>query len=91
MKKFSFLILFILASCRNLPCCEVSEWKQEEAQKMYENFGAFLSDISVSDARKIFGNCYKLGDEVYVYNNLWSKKYILVRYSRAVTYEEVKK
>ena len=89
MKKISFLsICFLLTSCYTSGYCDVSEWKKNEAQSMYNDFGTTVAEMPQDKAARIFGNCYHRGDDIYSYNTLWSKKYILVRYDRAVTYIE---
>ncbi len=91
MKKLYFLaVILIFTSCKGMEYCDSTEWKQQEAQSMYNTFGTLIVEMNASDAQKIFGSCYRQGDDIYVYNTLWSKKYILARYGKAVTYVEDK-
>lgn len=89
MKKISLLLICLfLTSCYINGYCDVSEWKQREAQSMYNDFGTSIAEMDRGKMEKIFGACYRVGDQVYSYNTLWNKKYILVRYDKAVTYIE---
>ena len=55
---------------------------------MYNAFGTSIVEMGAPRAQKLFGSCYRRGDEVYVYNTLWNKKFVLARYGKAVTYVE---
>jgi len=55
---------------------------------MYNAFGTSIVEMDAVRAQKLFGSCYRRGDEIYVYNTLWNKKYVLARYGKAVTYVE---
>ena len=87
MKNFLLMLCVVLCSCADLNC-DVSEWKQQEAQSMYNAFGTNVVKIDSSKAEKIFGACYQQGDDIYAYKTLWGKKYILARFGHAITYVE---
>ena len=89
MKKILFLSsLFLTSSCVNMEYCNTTEWKKQEAQSMYNAFGTSIVEMDATRSQKLFGGCYRRGDEVYVYNTLWNKKFVLARYGKAVTYVE---
>ena len=90
MKKIFLLpILLLITSCQGINgYCDVTQWKQQEAQSMYNSFGTTLFEMTPEEASKTFGSCYYKGDDIYVYKTLWGKKFILARYGKAVTYVE---
>jgi hypothetical protein len=92
MKKNSLLIIFLmLFSCigtGGMQVCRAPEWKQQEAQRMYNAFGTSYVDMNPDQMWKTFGACYRPGDQAYVYKTLWNKKYILVRYGVVIIFAE---
>jgi hypothetical protein len=88
MKKFFILvILFSLTSCY-ARSCYVKPVKQQQAQSMYNAFGTSVISVTPEQGFKLFGDCYRPYDYVYVYKTLWGKKYILARYGEVITYSE---
>ena len=94
MKKLSLILLLLSSSCANIngiSCSAPSEYDQNIAQSYYESFGNSRERMSEEKARKLFGcNYRKYTDSIYSYKTLWGKKFILVRYDKAVTYVEEK-
>lgn len=87
MKKIFLLPIFLLFSC-TARSCFVPTYKQQAAQVMYNAFGTSVVNVTPDQGFKLFGNCYRNSDYVYVYKTLWNKKYILVRYGEVLTYSE---
>ncbi len=93
MKKI-YLILFLLStgcfSVDGLVCSEPSEYTVNTAQSYYNSFGVYRESISKEKAKKLFGcNYFPTTDYIYSYTPFFGKKkYILVRYNKAVTYAE---
>ena len=88
-----FYKLFIIVSFLFLTCCQgacfVEPKYTEEANRLYHMLGTYRVWLSDDEAYKIFGACYrKRSDFIYVSKNLYKKKYILVRFGEAITYED---
>ncbi len=71
-----------------LGCGQISGFKAQEAQSMYNAFGTVLArGITPEEGRKMFGCHYRPAtDEIYSYKTFWGKKFILVRYGNPLTY-----
>ncbi len=91
MKVGFLMLLLLLPSCVDINgkyCADPSEYVKNEAQSYYNSFGVYKTSMSAEKAQKLFGCNYRSGDAIYVYSALWGKKFILVRYNRAITYAE---
>ncbi len=83
--KFSVVLLF-LNSCAGF--CHIEPSYAIEAKRLYEMIGTYRIYLSDDEARKIFGNCYRSSDKIFISQNIYKKKYILVRYGEPITYED---
>ncbi|MBM3580332.1 MAG: hypothetical protein FJX34_06145 [Alphaproteobacteria bacterium] len=92
MKKIFFLLPLLLSSCvgfDRMTCMRPSEYDVNTAQSYYDSFGAVLvSNQEHERLRKKFICNYRAGDQIYIYQTFFNKKYILVRYGQAITYIE---
>lgn len=87
------LLLLFLSSCVDVNgeyCSDPGEYNKNTAQSYYDSFGVYKVRMTPEEARKMFGCNYRRGDSIYSYSTFWGKKYILVRYGKAVTYIEEK-
>ena len=83
--KFSFILLF-LNSCVGF--CHIEPSYAVEAKRLYEMIGTHRAYLSNEEAIKIFGNCYRSTDKIFISQNIYKKKYILVRFGEPITYED---
>lgn len=93
MKKYLLILLLVaLSSCYTVDgiyCVTPSEYDRSLAEGYYQSFSSFRERISEVKAKKLFGcNFHRNTDAIYSYSTFWGKKYILVRYGRAVTWAE---
>jgi hypothetical protein len=84
--KFSLLIFLSLNSCSGF--CRIESGFEIEAKRLYEMIGTYRANIDNEQAKKIFGNCYRSTDKIFISQNIFKKKYILVRYGEPITYED---
>lgn len=96
MKKYLLIAaILVTVSCANIYgkyCADPSEYDRNLAQSYYDSFGTWkiIDNAEKERLAKLFGCNYRRGDAVYSYSTFWGKKYILVRYGRAVTYIDEK-
>jgi hypothetical protein len=83
--KFFIIVIFLLSSCHGV--CYIEPKYSIEAKRLYESMGAYRSWMSDEEAIKIFGDCYRKTDIIYISQSFFGKKYILVRYGEPITYE----
>ena len=82
---FLFCCLIFLNSCVSM--CIVEDSDTQEAQRLYDSFGTYLAHFNEYQNHYLFGDCYNSRtDRVFVYESFFSKKYILERYGKPLTY-----
>ncbi len=90
--KIYLVLFFLISSCYSIDgryCSIPSEYTRSQAEDYYNSLGVFREHLSDAKAKKLFGcNFHKTTDYFYSYKTLWSKKIILVRYGKAVTWAE---
>ena len=86
--KNNFLIisLFLLSSCTGI--CNIEQKYTDEARRLYEMPFTYKANLSKDEIYKIFGGCYSFGDKVFVSQNMFKKKYILVKMGEPYTYAD---
>lgn len=55
---------------------------------MYNSIGTYRVYLSEEEGKKLFGKCYRKIDKVFVFQNMYRKKYILVRNGEPYTYAD---
>ena len=95
MRKMVLLpLLLLIPACidsEGFGCAYPSYYSKTTAQTYYDTFGTVLAnDAEEKEAKILFGCHYHTGDYIYVYKTFFGKKYILVRYGKAITFEEGK-
>ncbi len=83
-----FLSFFATTSCISSGICWVEPSFKEEAERLYNSVGAYKIKVSNEEGRKLFGNCYRSIDRVFVFQNIYRKKYILIKNGEPFTYVE---
>lgn len=95
MKKLSLILLLLSSACVGIDgmvCNEPTEYDRNTAQSYYESFGVYRARLSDLEIKKLFGcNFHYTTDYIYYYDSFWGRKYILVRYNKAVTYADGEK
>lgn len=84
--NFLFLLLFSLSSCYGM--CHIEPKYTEEAHRLYSMLGTYRVWLNYEEAYEIFGDCYRQTDMIFVSQNIFKKKYILVRFGEPITYAE---
>ena len=84
--KFLIIILFLLSSCAGV--CNIEQKYTEEAWRLYNMPFTYKADLSQDEIYKIFGGCYSFGDKIYISQNMFKKKYILVKMGEPYTYAD---
>jgi hypothetical protein len=85
--NFLTIILFLfLSSCAGV--CVVEPKYTEEAIRLYNQPFVYKANLTQDEIYKIFGGCYGLGDRIYGVQNMYKKKYILVRAGEPYTYAD---
>lgn len=80
------IFLLLLTSCRGI--CFVEPKHTEEARRLYEMLGTYRVRLTYDEAKQIFGACYRKSDAIFVSQNMYKKKYILVRFGEPITYQD---
>lgn len=95
MSKKNFLqlaiflsIVFLLNSCLKAGVCWVEPSFTQEAERLYNSIGTRKISVSDEEGQKLFGSCYRSIDRVFVFQNFYRKKYILVKNGEPYTYVE---
>lgn len=89
IKKILFLVILLsLNSCYGM--CFIEPKFTEEAVRLYNLPTTRRVWLSYDEARKIFGDCYRSTDRIFVADNIYKRKYILVRFGEPITYEDEK-
>ncbi|MFM7619979.1 MAG: hypothetical protein ACKO47_00025 [Alphaproteobacteria bacterium] len=86
LKRVLFYIttIFVLNSCA---MCYVNPADTEEAKRMFNSIGTYSINITEEQGQELFGECYDhRTDRVFVYSTFFSKKYILEKYGKPLTY-----
>ena len=68
--------------------CHIEPKYTEEAERLYNMLGTYRVWLSYEEAHKIFGDCYRSTDMIFVSQNIFKKKYILVRFGEPITYAD---
>lgn len=83
-----FVIIFMTNSCAVSGMCWVEPSFQEEAQRLYNSIGTYKISVSYEEGKKLFGSCYRSIDRVFVFQNMYRKKFILIKNGEPFTYVE---
>ena len=68
-------------------CQQPPQYVVDEAQEYYNDWTtAKVDKLPKEKVRRMFGCLYQRGDEIFLHKTFFRKKYILVRYGKAVTF-----
>jgi hypothetical protein len=83
--KFNILLI-IISSCHGI--CYIEPKHTQEAERLYNSIETYRIYPTYQEAYDIFGDCYRSTDKVFVYQSIFKKKYILVRFGEPITYQD---